>query len=179
MTPTPCHNAFNAGHKQRLAHPLPSGAYKLRDAHRDISRMMSTMEEIGDYLRLPASRRVGTISLGGCTTEDRAIYLRNIPTAVATTMGWAVLPAISALIGDGLSKAEAKFVTSQAEARISRLLDKGETEHARLRKGIQGEYDNIKSGHSSLYGLLQDAQAIIMDALSAVEARKCDVVAPL
>jgi hypothetical protein len=133
--------------------------------------MMTTMEAIGDHLRLPPSRRAVTINLGGCTTEDRATYLKNIPTDVATNMGWAVMPAIIALTEDGLSEAEAKSATSQAKAQVSRLLDKGDREHARLRKGIQDEYDNIKSGYSSLYGFLRDAQAIITGALSVVKRR--------
>jgi hypothetical protein len=171
MLTTPCQSAFKAGLKQRLAHPLPSGAYKLRDAHREITRMMTTMEAIGDHLRLPPSRRAVTINLGGCTTEDRATYLKNIPTDVAINMGWAVMPAIIALTEDGLSEAEAKSVRSEAETRISRLLDKGDTEHARLRTGIRGEYHDIKSGYSSLYGFLRDAQAIITGALSVVKRR--------
>lgn len=173
--PTPCQIAFRAGQKQRLAHPLPSGAYKLRDARREISRMIKTMEAIGDYLRLPRSRRIGTINLGGCTTEDRASYLKKIPTDVATSMGWAVMPAIMALTGDGLSEAEANSIATEAKARISRLIDDGDVEHARLRTGISGEYKDLRSGYSSLYGLLQDAEAIIIDALSAVEVRMHDV----
>ena len=50
-------------------------------------------------------------SLGCCTPDDKAYFLKGLPKAVASSLGGIILPGIAALGGDGVSQAIVQDLT--------------------------------------------------------------------
>ena len=75
--------------------------------------------------------------LGGCTTDDKAIYLKRIPTTLAKMFGYDVLPAIAALTGDGVPQHNVRQALGQIQRRVEYLLDECDVQHASLKKDIK------------------------------------------
>jgi len=174
---TPCHRAFATGQQSRTKSPLPSGAYKLREAQRSIQHYFESFYAIRAYLSHPKKLYRGA-PLGHCTTNDKATYLKGIPESIAGILGRDVLPAITALGADGLTPTEIASELDIASLKSQRLLQDCEIQRLRLRGKIKSEYQAIKSGHSDLFGLLQDAEQIIESPLQAVECNKARVLEP-
>jgi len=168
---TPCYKAFIAGQQARARSPLPFGEYKLREAKHIIQRYMESMNAIQDYLLNPKKFYPGA-SLGYCTTEDKATYLKGIPESIARVFGKDVLPSIKALGPDGLGEDEIKIELKIAATRTQDFLDECEIQRQRLRLGINTEYRSIKRGYSELFALLQDAESIIKSPLDALDRAK-------
>ena len=168
MTTTHCRHAFDQGQASRRKHPLTRGAYKLRDTQQNLNRMIATLDAVGDYLRRRPQHR-GPMGLGGCTTDDKAIYLKRIPTTLAKMFGYDVLPAIATLTGDGVPQHNVRQALGQIQRRVESLLEEADVQHFRLKKGIKVEYENMKTGHSELYGLITDAQDIVRAAQAVQE----------
>ena len=174
---TPCHRAFATGQQSRAKSPLPSGAYKLREAQRSIQKDMESIDAIRDYLLHPKKLYRGAL-LGRCTTEDKASYLKGIPESIAGILGRDVLPSIKALGADGLTQREIATELQIATHKAQNILQDCEVQCERLRGGIKGEYQAIKSGYSDLFRLLQDAEQIIESPLQAVERNKARATQP-
>lgn len=168
MLKTPCHDAFGAATARRAKYPLRSGAYKLRETQHSIARMQATMCDIGSLLRNPSAYPPGS-SLGCCTTDDKAAWLKGLPKHVADLLGYNILPAIAALTGDDIPADDVKGELENASADTLRLLDDCEKQHARLRKGIEREYRAMKTGYSEVYALLVDADGIARRALELIK----------
>ena len=174
---TPCYKAFIAGQQARARSPLPFGAYKLREANHIIQRYMESMHAIQDYLLHPKKFYPGA-SLGYCTTEDKATYLKGIPESIAQVFGKDVLPSIKALGPDGLGEDEIKIELQIAATRTQDFLDECDIQRRRLRGGIKAEYQSIKNGYSELFALLQDAEWIIKSPLDALDRAKLMAALP-
>ena len=164
MPKTPCHDAFNEAAKRRAAYPLPYGAYKLRNVLSWLSRMRCSMAEIGIYLNKPGNYAVGD-TLGCCTTDDKAMWIKGIPTQVAHMLGHDIIPAIAALTGDGIPERYVANEVACAKCDATSLLNECEDQLARLKLGISGEYEMMKTGYSDVYGLLVSAEFIAEAAL--------------
>jgi len=165
----PCHDAFGAAKAERNKYPLKSGVYKLDEAQRAISRMYESMEAIGDYLNKPGNYRPGAPLGPCCTTDDKGVWIKGLPKQVAELLGYCILPAIAALKGDGIAETDVNGELASAKANAKQLLIDCETQHKRLKSGIQNEYRAMKSGYSDVYGLLFDAKGIARRALELVD----------
>ena len=72
------------------------------------------------------------------------------------------MPAIAALEGDGLPKADVQRLLSRAETDARRLLDDCEALRLRMKGGIKHEYDAMRRGESELLGVLDDVEALAL-----------------
>lgn len=168
MTQMTCHDTFATAQARRRFYPLKTGANKLRDARHRLSRMMKTIDAIGDILRKPGSVRSGSALGPCCTTDDKAVWLKCVPDQVAEMLGYDILPAIAALTADGVPKTVLAAELKLAQATANQLLKDCEVQRVRLKRGIKGEYAAIKSGQSELYDLLVNAERISQNALDSV-----------
>ena len=173
----PCHRAFHRAQQSRAKSPLPSGAYKIREAQRSIQHYFESFYAIRDYVLHPKKFHRGA-PLGHCTTDDKATYLKGIPESIARLFGKDVLPSIKALGADGLTRREIASELEIATYKTRSLLEECELQHQRLRGGIKDEYEAIKSGYSELYALLKDTEQIIESPLQALEWNKARVPRP-
>ncbi len=155
-TPTTCHDIFKTAREKRKAHPLPSGGYKLKEAEDRINQLHKLVTTIADRLR--AGGKFGeTETLGPCMATERGAYLKGIPAQLAELLGYTILPAIAALEGDGVPKAEVQRLLNRAETNAQRLIEECEALRLRLKGGIKHEYDAMRRGESALLRLLDGA----------------------
>jgi len=165
-----CQDTFAEAQLRRRSFPLEAGAYKLREARHRLSRMMKTIEAIGDFLRQPGSVRSCSALGPCCTTDDKAIWLKGVPDQVAEKLGYDILPAIAALAAEeGIAETDVAAELATARARADQLVDQCEAQRVRLKRGVKAEYPEIKSGQSELYVLLVDADHLAIRALELAE----------
>lgn len=152
-TPTTCHEIVNAARERRKAHPLSSGGYKLREAEDRINQLHKLVTTIAERVRT-GGKFGETENLGPCMATERGAYLKGIPAQLAELLGYTILPAIAALEGDGVPKAEVQRLLSRAETDAQRLIDACEAVRLRFKGGIKNEYEAMRRGESELLRLL-------------------------
>ena len=164
---TPCRAAFDASRALRQEHPLDAGCYKLEEAYRDLLRARKTVVSIAEGITGRAKYKVGQ-SLGSCTTDDKAHFLKGLPKAVASLLGGQILPGIVALDGDGVSKATVRDLATSANRTAQTILEECDMVHRILAGGIQREYDAMRRGSSYVIDLLDQALALTERGLKAM-----------
>lgn len=148
-----CHDIFNAARAARAKYPLTSGQYKLDEAMHLIDRWRDLITTITERVRT-GGKFGQDENLGPCMAYERGTYLKGIPGQLAQLLGYTILPAIAALEGDGVPKAEVQRLLRNAETDAQRLLAKCEALRLRLKGGIKQEYDAMRRGESGLLILL-------------------------
>ena len=148
-----CHDIFKIARAERAQYPLSAGRYKLREAKNRINQLHELVSTIAE--RVCTGGEFGeTENLGPCMATERGAYLKGIPAQLAELLGYTILPAIAALEGDGMPKAEVERLLSRAETDAQRLLDDCEDLRLHLKGGIKQEYDAMRRGESELLRLL-------------------------
>jgi len=107
-------------------------------------------------------------SLGSCTTDDKAYFLKGLPKAVASSLGGTILPGIAALDGDEVSEAVVRDLTISADKTAQALLEECDMVHSILAGGIQREYEAMRRGSSYVLELLDQALSLTERGLKAV-----------
>ena len=152
-SPTTCHDVCDTARAERAKYPLTEGRYKLEEALRAIERWQDLVTTIAERVRAGGKFEQDE-NLGPCMATERGAYLKGIPAQLAELLGYTILPAIAALEGDGMPKAEVERLLSRAETDAQRLLDDCEAVRLRLKAGIKHEYDAMRGGESELLRLL-------------------------
>lgn len=160
-SPTTCHEIADVAREKRKAHPLTSGQYKLNEAKNEIDRYRTLVTTIAERAR-KGDKFIETECLGPCMATERGTYLKSIPARLAELIGHNILPAIAALEGDGLPKAEVQRLLSHAETDAGRLISDCEAVRLRLKAEIKHEYRAMRRGESLLLGLLVEAEALAL-----------------
>jgi hypothetical protein len=158
-SPTTCHDIFKNSREKRKAHPLSSGGYKLREAEDRINQLHKLVTTIADRVRAGGKFEQDE-SLGPCMATERGAYLKGIPAQLAELLGYTILPAIKALEGDGVPKAEVQRLLNHAETDAQLLIDECEALRLRLKGGIKNEYDRMRRGESGLLSSINEIKAL-------------------
>ena len=98
MTTSLCQEAFERGARNRLNHPLDRGRYKLEEIDHDLRSIVEDLKVIARYKQGIAR----PTDISHCTKDDLSIWLKGLPELMSRWAGYYILPAISALQGDGL-----------------------------------------------------------------------------
>ena len=93
-----CKQAFDKGVLVRRGTPLRSGEYKLNESYQNFVGWRDEITRISAYKRGKAS----WYSLRHCTPDDCSEWLKDLPEAIAFQLACDVLPAINALVADGV-----------------------------------------------------------------------------
>ena len=152
-TPTTCHDIFITARAERAKYPLTKGRYKLDEARHAIEDWRKLIVTVAKRVRT-GGKFGETENLGPCMADERGTYLKGIPAQLAELLGYTILPAIAALEGDGVPKAEVQRLLIRAETDAQRLINDCEALRLRLKVGIKHEYDAMRRGDSALLGLL-------------------------
>ena len=160
--PTNCHAIFNAAQVQRAKYPLTKGQYKLDEAEQAINQLQKLVTTIAKRVRT-GGKFGETENLGPCMADERGTYLKGIPAQLAELLGYTILPAIAALGGDGVPKAEVQRLLIRAETAAQRLINDCEALRLRLNAGIKHEYDAMRRGESELLSLLHGIKVLAQD----------------
>ena len=155
--PTTCHDVCDTARGERANYPLSSGLNKLREAENRINQLHKLVTTIAERVRAGGKFEQDE-NLGPCMATERGAYLKGIPAQLAELLGYTILPAIAALEGDGMPKAEVERLLSRAETDAQRLLDDCEAVRLSLKGGIKHEYDAMRRGESELLRLLDSAR---------------------
>jgi hypothetical protein len=155
--PTTCHDILDAARAQRTKYPLTKGRYKLDEARHTIDRWHDLVATITEQVR--TGRKFGeTECLGPCMADERGTYLKGLPARLAERIGYHILPAIAALEGDGVPKAEVQRLVLRAETNAQRLVAECEALRLRLKSGIEYEYRAMRQNEGELQRLLDNAR---------------------
>ena len=154
----PCSLAFKEGLIKREQHPLPSGLYKLRDAHREMNKCLDEFVLLAKLLRAKQPLR------GNCTYGDQAPWIKKRPVDISFELGWKVLPAIQALVGDGVSTAEINKLLPGFIRRIANLINQCERALPLIKGPISYEYARWRNHDSAITPLLESVISIIESA---------------
>jgi hypothetical protein len=168
MTP---HNVFLRAMEDRITNrPFDSiSAYKVRESHHNISRMTNTLNEIIAVVSSGQTHSV-PILLGGCTTEDKSIWLKDLPGNLAEELGYNLIPAIQALNVEGVPEAAIDRFIQSIKADVCQLLKDCDAMQTDTGLSIKGEYARMKAGCSEMLRICNDALVIADQAVSL-----CDI----
>ena len=152
-----CHDIFITARAERAKYPLTKGQYKLDEGEQAINQLLKLVTTIAKRVRT-GGKFGETENLGPCMADERGTYLKGIPAQLAELLGYTILPAIAALEGDGVPKAEVQRLLSRAETDAQRLIDECEALRLRLKGGIEREYRAMRQHEGELLRLLDSAR---------------------
>jgi len=123
MTKITPRTAFLRAMEDRIANrPFETiSAYKVRESRDNIARMLSTLTDIIAVVSSGKSYPV-SILLGGCTTEDKAIWLKDLPGNLARELGENLIPAVQALNVEGVPEAAIDAFVQSIKGKVCQLL---------------------------------------------------------
>jgi hypothetical protein len=162
MVSKSCRDEFHEGLESRKDHPLPHGYYKLRECH---DRLVGTVEELQRIEEL-VSGRGDKWSLQHCVSEDKHIWVKNVPRAVAWRLGYEALPGLRALTGNGVSQRLVDELYPILMVKAEDLAERLETHRKRISKNVRFEYDSMRLGLPFLKPLVTEATCIAARAMS-------------
>jgi hypothetical protein len=108
----------------RKKYPLRSGEYKLKEALYMLRMYIKELKRIADYkqARNTLARKAKGHALQRCTPEDMDKWLKELPQHIAHTLSYYVIPATSALTGDGVPEAKVEKLHAEAVRRSDDLV---------------------------------------------------------
>ena len=157
-----CQEAYRAGIKSRIEHPLRNGLYKLAESKDRIERAGKEVNRISQIINKTRHRA----HLMHCTYEDKAIWLKGVPLDVAFRMGYEIVPGLRALEFDGVHREESHASAFLVESVIEQHLARWDGLRATYSKSVACEYERMRNGESNALRVVDDALCLINLAVS-------------
>jgi len=122
MNKQTCQQVFTAAKAQRIAHrPFDRiSAYKVRESRYNLHHECEVVASIAAY-RATSHGYCGP-HLVGCTTEDMGLRLKNIPSNIARELGANLIPAVEALVVEGVPRQAVKTFVNSISPRLQQLI---------------------------------------------------------
>lgn len=140
-------------------------AYKIRESHDNIARMARTLIEIISVVSSGETHSVPLL-LGSCTTEDKAIWLKDLPSNVARELGANLIPAVHALNVEHVPEAAINGFVQSIKGQVCQLLKDCDAMQAETGQSIKREYGRMKACCSEMLRICRDALNISDQALA-------------
>ncbi len=158
MTPR---NVFLSAMEDRITnHPFDRiSAYKVRESRDNIIRMINTLNEIVAVVSSGETHSV-PILLGGCTTEDKSIWLKDLPGNLAHELGYNLISALQALNVEGVPESTIYRFIQSIKGDVCKLLKDCDTMQTDTCRSIKEEYARMKAGCSEMLRICNDALRI-------------------
>lgn len=158
MTPR---NVFLSAMEDRITkHPFDRiSAYKVRESRDNIIRMINTLNEIIAVVSSGVTHSV-PILLGGCTTEDKSIWLKDLPGNLAHELGYNLISALQALNVEGVPEPAIDRFIQSIKRDVCQLLKDCDTVQTDTGRSVKGEYARMKAGCSEMLRICNDALRI-------------------
>ena len=173
MTKITPRNVFLRAMKDRITNrPFDSiSAYKVRESHHNISRMINTLNEIIAVVSSGETHSV-PILLGGCTTEDKSIWLKDLAGNLANELGYNLIPAIQALNLEGVSEATIDSFIQSIKEDVCQLLKGCGALQTDIGVSVKGEYARMKAGCSEMLRICTGALRIADQAVALCDTHR-------
>ena len=141
-----------------------ASAYKVRECRDRLRYEGDVVASIARYLAAPPSyRRAST--LVGCTSEDKAFRLKDVPPNIAHHLGANLIPAVEALHVEGIPKPDIHAFVLSIQPRVRQLIVDCNAIQAVTRRSIDGEYARLKAGRSDIPNVCAEALDIAEQAV--------------
>lgn len=140
-------------------------AYKVRESQYNITRTIGTLTQIIEVVSSGETHSV-PILLGGCTTEDKSIWLKDLPGNLAHELGYNLIPAIQALNVEGVPQATIDRFIQSIKADVCQLLKDCDTMQKNTRLSVKSEYARMKAGGSEMLRICNGALRIADQAVA-------------
>ena len=155
----PCQKQFHKAIIERSNYPLPSGAYKLREAAHMLDRFEREITLLAGCQNRKQPLR------GNCTYGDHATWLKQLPKQVAELLGYSILPAIRKLDADGVSQSVLQKQLPWFEREINKVVHECDRAFTAMKRGIRHEYQRWERNDSELVTMIYSSQHIVDAAL--------------
>jgi hypothetical protein len=159
-----CLTAFQNGQAERLEYPLPYGRYKLEES---MGRLVQYRDELG-RIRDYVSGKGDRWALMHCTSYDKYVWLRAVPSSISHRLGKDLLPGLLALEADGAPRCVIQCIYPRIEKSCWSLIHNSEEVRLVINKSINAEYSEMRTGGSVLEPLVDDAISLFDEALAAL-----------
>lgn len=166
MSKPSCQQEFKRGSADRLGRPLPHGRYRLVQLAGWLERDLEDVTEI----RQLVSGRSRRQTLNGCTSEDKHLWLKGLPTHIAYLLGYDLLPGLAALPEDGAPLEIVSRLIPILQADCVELVERLEHVRLTIKRSVGIEYDCMRSGQSMLEPPLRKALRMIDSSLECLDA---------
>ena len=164
MTYRSCLEAFEDGVHSRLNYPLRMGLYKLSESYK---RIQHSRDEVVRVAEVVNGKR-NPFSLRSCTNEDKAYWLRDVPTNVAFRVSYEIIPGLRALEFDGVPKAQSEYAARLIELAIHPRLVRWDQLRNTYKYRIASEYARMRNGQSNALLVVDEALLMIDSALKTL-----------
>jgi hypothetical protein len=164
MTYHSCLEAFEDGVHSRLNYPLHTGLYKLSESYK---RIQHSRDEVVRVAEVVNGKR-NPFSLRSCTNEDKAYWLRDVPTNVAFRVGYEIIPGLRALEFDGVPNTQSENAARLIESAIPLRLMQWNQLRNTYKNRIASEYARLRNGQSNALLVVDDALSMIDSALKTL-----------
>lgn len=140
-------------------------AYKVRESRDNIIRTINTLNKIIAVVSSGETHSV-PILLGSCTTEDKAIWLKDLPGNLARELGENLIPAVQALNVEGVPEATIDRFIKAIKGDVCKLLKDCGALQTETGLSVKGEYARMKAGCSEMLRICNDALVIADQAVA-------------
>jgi len=175
MNSTNCLDAFTEGERFTQQYPRTRGTYKLRER---LTQWVEAEIEVSRIARSVCNPKI-RYELRHCTPEDKHLWLQNAPIWTAYELGADVLPAFSALVGDGMPAADVRRLLPQVRSRIKSLVVDLHRAQTLVKSSIGAEYIRMRYGISVIGDVLikarQELEIIISLTPPDIQLEICPV----
>jgi hypothetical protein len=154
MNSSNCIDAFSEGEFFAQQYTRTHGVYKIRER---LAQWADAEMEVTRIARVVCNPKI-RCELRHCTLEDKHEWLQNAPIWAAYELGADVLPAFSALVGDGMPAADVRRLLPQVRSRVKSLVVDLHQAHTLVKLSIGAEYRRMRSGTSIIGDVLSRAR---------------------
>ena len=156
-----CQEAFDDGVRSRLDYPLRLGLYKLSESIRNLQSARGEVARISEVVK--GTKKPSCLQ--HCTNDDKASWLRDVPTQVAFRMGYEIVPGLRALEFDGVPRSQSEAAALLVGAAMTPSIVKWDYLRDSYKSRISSEYVRMRNGQSNALLVVDDALALIDTAL--------------
>jgi hypothetical protein len=160
-----CQAIFRAAMQERMAkHPFDRvSAYKVGESCDTMRHNLDTVRSVADYQRTRrCDRHFGM--LVGCTPDDAAQRMKDVPKIIARELGYNLIPAAAGLTLEGVPVNAIDHFIHSIKPQVDRLLVDCDAVQTATTRSIEQEYAAMKMGNSSLARISADALRIAEQA---------------
>ena len=151
----PCSRAYADAQAEAMRRPPSAPLQRLHQLHGHLDDMQTTLFAIFELVQGKRSYPPGLLPGLCCTTEDKGIWLKNIPKVLASFLGQIVLPP---------SVPRTAFATFREQT--ASLIAAGEVVQAVAKPSVEIEYCVMRNGESHMLPLILKTRALLYLAMA-------------